>query len=104
MNAVISTEVDKIEELKSELSNYPSMQGLELASKVSTKEPYFYGDENSEIKIAALDLGIKENILRNLSKRGAYIKVFPYDSTFSQLEEWNPNGYFISNGPGDLNH
>jgi carbamoyl-phosphate synthase small subunit len=101
MNAVISTEVDKIEELKAELSSYPSMQGLELASKVTTKEPYFYGDENSDLKIAALDLGIKENILRNLSKRGAYIKVFPYDSTFTQLEDWNPHGYFISNGPGD---
>ena len=57
------------------------MKGLELASKVSTKEPYFFGDPDSKIKIAALDLGIKLNILRNLAKRGAYIKVFPYDSS-----------------------
>jgi carbamoyl-phosphate synthase small subunit len=77
------------------------MEGLELASKVSTNEPYFIGDENAPIKISALDIGIKKNILRNLSKRGAYIKVFPYNSTFADLEGFNPDGYFISNGPGD---
>ena len=101
MNAIISTETDNIDELKSKLSKVPSMQGLELASKVSTKEPYFIGDENSKLKIAALDIGIKKNILRNFVKRGAYVKVFPYNSTFEDLHAWNPDGYFISNGPGD---
>ncbi|MGB0880890.1 MAG: carbamoyl phosphate synthase small subunit, partial [Polaribacter sp.] len=65
------------------------------------KEPYFVGDENSDIKISALDIGIKKNILRNLAKRGAYIKVFPYNSSFEELEAFHPDGYFISNGPGD---
>jgi carbamoyl-phosphate synthase small subunit len=101
MNAVISTDVDNIAKLKDQLADFPSMEGLELSSKVSTKEPYFYGDENATYKIAALDIGIKKNILRNLSKRGAYIKVFPYDSTFEELKAWNPDAYFISNGPGD---
>ena len=101
MNAVISTDLSSIEELKIELSKFPSMKGLELASKVSTKEPYFYGDPDSKIKIAALDLGIKLNILRNLAKRGAYIKVFPFDSTINDLSIFKPDGYFISNGPGD---
>jgi carbamoyl-phosphate synthase small subunit len=101
MNAVISTDLSSIEELKLELSKFPSMKGLELASKVSTKEPYFYGDPDSKIKIAALDLGIKLNILRNLAKRGAYIKVFPFDSTINDLSSFKPDGYFISNGPGD---
>ncbi|APX99512.1 glutamine-hydrolyzing carbamoyl-phosphate synthase small subunit [Lacinutrix venerupis] len=101
MNAVISTETDNIEKLKKELANIPNMNGLELASKVSTKEPYFVGDENAPIKIAALDIGIKKNILRNLAKRGSYIKVFPYNSTFEDLSSWNPDGYFLSNGPGD---
>lgn len=101
MNAIISTEVDDIDALKAKLADVPSMEGLELASKVSTKEPYFVGDENSDIKIAALDIGIKKNILRNLAKRGAYIKVYPYNSSFEDLESWNPDGYFISNGPGD---
>jgi carbamoyl-phosphate synthase small subunit len=101
MNALISTKVDDIDALKKELKQVPSMEGLELSSKVSTKEPYFYGDKNSEIKISALDIGIKKNILRNLAKRGAYIKVFPYNSSYDEMKEWNPDGYFISNGPGD---
>lgn len=101
MNAVISTRIDDIAALKEELKQVPSMKGLELASKVSTKEPYFYGDENAEYKISALDIGIKKNILRNLAKRGAYVKVFPFDASKEAMEEWNPDGYFISNGPGD---
>ncbi|WP_445747946.1 glutamine-hydrolyzing carbamoyl-phosphate synthase small subunit [Polaribacter sp.] len=101
MNAIISTNVDDIQGLKNQLANVPSMQGLELASKVSTKEPYYFGDENADIKISALDIGIKKNILRNLAKRGAYIKVFPYNATFQDLASFNPDGYFISNGPGD---
>lgn len=101
MNAVISTDIDHIEDLKKELANFPSMEGLELSSKVSTKESYYYGDENAIRKIAALDIGIKKNILRNLAKRGAYIKVFPYDTTFDEMKAWSPDAYFISNGPGD---
>lgn len=101
MNAVISTDGKSIEELKATLAQVPDMKGLELASKVSTKEPYFYGNENAKYKISALDLGIKENILRNFAKRDCYIKVFPYDATYNDLAEFNPNGYFLSNGPGD---
>jgi len=101
MNALISTRVDEIDALKEELKQVPSMEGLELSSKVSTKEPYFYGDENADIKISALDIGIKKNILRNLAKRGAYIKVFPYNTSYSEMKEFDPDGYFISNGPGD---
>ena len=77
------------------------MEGLELASKVSTKEPYFVGNENATYKISALDLGIKKNILRNFAKRDCYIKVFPYDTTYEELNAFNPDGYFLSNGPGD---
>lgn len=101
MNAVISTEVDNIDGLKKQLAAIPSMEGLELASQVSTKEPYYFGDENATLRIAALDIGIKKNILRNLAKRGAYIKVFPYNSKFEDMEAFNPDGYFLSNGPGD---
>jgi len=100
MNAVISTNTN-IEELKTTLAEVPGMKGLELASKVSTKEAYFFGDENSPYKISALDIGIKKNILRNLSKRSCYIKVFPYNTTFEEMQAFNPDGYFLSNGPGD---
>ena len=48
-----------------------------------------------------MDLGIKKNILRNLAKRDCFVKVFPFDSTFDELKTFNPDGYFLSNGPGD---
>jgi carbamoyl-phosphate synthase small subunit len=101
MNAIISTEIENIDLLKKQLAEVPSMEGLELASKVSTKEPYFVGDERSELKISVLDIGIKKNIINNLVKRGAYVKVFPFNSSFEELEAFQPDGYFISNGPGD---
>ena len=101
MNAVICTDGTPIEELKERLAQVPDMNGLELASKVSTKEPYFFGEEKAKYKISALDLGIKTNILRNLAKRDCYIKVFPYNASFEDLKAFNPDGYFLSNGPGD---
>ena len=101
MNAVITTDIDNVEGLIGKLNLVPSMKGLELVSKVSTKTSYFFGDENSSIKVAALDLGIKKNILRNLAKRGVYIKVFPFDTTYEEMKKWKPDGYFLSNGPGD---
>ena len=101
MNSVICTDGTPIEALKEKLSQVPNMKGLELASKVSTKSPYFFGNENATYKIAALDLGIKTNILRCLAARDCYVKVFPYNATFEELKAFNPNGYFLSNGPGD---
>ncbi|MEO0571273.1 MAG: glutamine-hydrolyzing carbamoyl-phosphate synthase small subunit [Bacteroidota bacterium] len=101
MNAVISTRVDELDALKKELKEVPSMKGLELASKVSTKEPYYFGEDDAKFKISALDIGIKKNILRNLAKRGAYIKVFPYNASQEEMSQFGPDGYFISNGPGD---
>jgi carbamoyl-phosphate synthase small subunit len=100
-NAVICTEGTSIEDLKAQLANIPDMKGLELASKVSTKEAYFFGNENAAYKIAALDLGIKKNILRNLAKRDCYIKVFPFDASIEEVKSFDADGYFLSNGPGD---
>jgi carbamoyl-phosphate synthase small subunit len=101
MNAVISTDGKSIDELKEMLEKVPNMEGLELASKVSTKAPYFVGEETATYRIAALDLGIKKNILRNLAKRDCYIKVFPFDTTYEEMKAFNPDGFFLSNGPGD---
>ena len=101
MNAVICTDGSSISDLKIALAEVPNMKGLELASKVSTTEAYFYGDENATYKIAALDLGIKTNILRNLATRDCFIKVFPFNSSYRDLSEFIPDGYFLSNGPGD---
>jgi carbamoyl-phosphate synthase small subunit len=101
MNAIISTDGTSVEELKQKLNQAPDMKGLDLASVVSTKEPYFFGNENATYKIAALDLGIKTNILRNLANRDCYIKVYPYNTSYQDMKDFNPDGYFLSNGPGD---
>jgi carbamoyl-phosphate synthase small subunit len=101
MNAIISNSSIDLNELQNILNNVPSMQGLELSSKVSTKKPYFFGDEQSKIKIAVLDLGIKTNILRCLSERGCFLKIFPMESSYEELNSWEPDGFFLSNGPGD---
>ena len=101
MNAVISTEVGAEERLLKELLDTPSMVGLDLASKVSTKEAYTVGNPDAAYKVATLDLGIKQNILNHMIERDIFVKVFPYNTSFDELESWNPDGYFISNGPGD---
>ncbi len=100
MNAIISTETN-MAILKEKLLSIPDMNGLELASKVSTKKTYFFGNKNAPYKIAVLDIGIKKNILRNLAKRGCYIKIFPYNATFKGMNAFKPDGFFLSNGPGD---
>lgn len=101
MNAIISSEILDIEQLKAKLAAVPSMDGLELSSQVSTKEAYEYGDPNAEYKVAVLDLGVKKNILRSFDNRGVFAKVFPAKTSFAEMETFKPDGYFISNGPGD---
>ncbi len=100
MNAIISSEHSP-EQLKEELKKIPSMDGLELSSIVSAKKSYFVGNPQATMKVAALDLGIKTNILRSLAERGCYIQVFPAKTSIKEMEAWSPDGYFLSNGPGD---
>lgn len=101
MNCIISSETLDVEKLKADLKKVPSMDGLELASTVSTTEAYYLGDEKSKVRVAVLDYGIKKNILNCLVERGAYVKVHPAKTSFAALQEFKPDGYFISNGPGD---
>lgn len=101
MNCIISSENKTEEELKKILSKVPDMSGLELASQVTTKEIYDLGDSKSNLRIAVLDFGTKKNILRNFVKRGCYCRVFPAKSTFNEVQEFLPDAYFFSNGPGD---
>lgn len=101
MNCLISSEELDPEVLKQKLADFPSMDGLELASIVSTDKPFFYGDPDAKFKVAALDLGIKVSILKNLTSRDCYVQVFPAKTTFEEMNTWNPDGYFLSNGPGD---
>ena len=101
MNCIISSEILDEAKLKEELAKVPSMEGLELASTVSTKDAFTMGDENAPIRIAVMDYGTKLNILQCMVDRGAYLKVFPAKTKAEELKAFNPDGYFISNGPGD---
>lgn len=101
MNCIISSEITDIESLQSELDKVPDMDGLELASVVSTSSIYEVGDSNSKIKVAVVDYGVKQNILTSLANRGVHIKVFPAKTSTAELKSFNADGYFISNGPGD---
>jgi carbamoyl-phosphate synthase small subunit len=101
MNAVISSDVTDVEELKKIVNDCPDMSGLELASKVSCKEFHTMGDENATVKIALLDFGNKLNIARSLVERGCYLGIFPAKTSAAEILAWNPSGLMISNGPGD---
>jgi carbamoyl-phosphate synthase small subunit len=101
MNAVISSGGHSLADLQAHLDALPDMKGLSLSGYVSTPEPYFYGSPEAPIHIAAVDYGIKTNILRNLASRGCFIQVFPYDTPWETLQALNVDGYFLSNGPGD---
>ena len=101
MNAIISSEITDIEQFKKQLKTVPPMEGLELASEVSTKEPYCQGKPEASFRVAVLEFGVKRNILQSLTERGCYLKVFPAKTSFEEIQAWNPHGYFLSNGPGD---
>lgn len=101
MNCVISSEFSEVAELQKALADVPPMEGLELSSEISTKEPYTVGEENAALRIAVLDFGVKRNILTSLAARGAYLKVFPAKTKIADLQAFNPDGFFVSNGPGD---
>ena len=101
MNAVISSETTDLEELRKILQEVPPMEGLELASEVSTKEPYYIGNSGARFKVAVLDFGVKRSILNCLVERGCYLQVFPAKTPFKDMKASNPDGWFLSNGPGD---
>ena len=101
MNAVISSEHTDIQKLREILDATPSMEGLELASKVTTDKVYYYGNPDASYRIAALDFGIKTNILRCFDDRDCYIAVHPAKTTYEELLKFKPDGFFLSNGPGD---
>jgi carbamoyl-phosphate synthase small subunit len=80
----------------------PSMLGADLAGQVSTGATYIVEPEGPQrFTVAALDLGIKTNTPRNFARRGIGTHVLPSSVTFAEVAELNPDGVFLSNGPGD---
>jgi len=101
MNCVISSETEDIQNLMTVLNACPDMSGLELSSKVCTPVAYHWNELETGFKVAAYDYGIKFNILRNLEARGCRIRIFPAQAPVSELLAYEPDGFFLSNGPGD---
>lgn len=102
MNAVISSVETDEKKLVEQAKNWVSMEGLELASKVSRDEAQTVHSEG-KLRVAAIDYGIKQNIINSFVRRGCTLRVFPAKTGFDEIMEWGPDGIFLSNGPGDPN-
>jgi len=108
MNGIISSvDLDENSLLK-KVKAAPSMTGMDLAKVVTTPNSYDWrmekGDRRNEVarfKISAIDFGIKHNILRLLESHGCEVTVFPATATATEILKINPDGIFLSNGPGD---
>lgn len=103
MNAVISSEETNPDILVEKARNWVPMEGLELATRVTRQEAQTLSPEKHQFRIAAFDYGIKQNIINNFLKRGCALRVFPARTPIEDVMDWNPDGFFFSNGPGDPN-
>ena len=101
MRGVIGAGEDATAEARAALEACPSMEGLDLASSVSTKAPYSWGSADAPCHIVAYDFGIKHNILRLFEQSGCRITVVPSETPADEALALDPDGVFLSNGPGD---
>jgi len=90
-----------LEELREEARRIEDPNLRNLASEVSTEEVIQYNPSGSRGRVVVLDLGVKLNILRNFIARNLEVVVVPHHFTYEKIMAFNPNGVFISNGPGD---
>ena len=100
MNGIISSNDLNIQSLEKKLKKSPDMNGLDLAKDVTTQEKYKWPGKG-EYKVAVIDFGIKKNILRLLSDAGCEVTVFPASIKAEDILSLEPDGVFLSNGPGD---
>ena len=101
MRGVVAAGTEPTREALIALDACPSMEGLDLASLVSTRERYSWGDPNAPFHIVAYDFGIKRNILRMFAEHECRVTVVPAETTAEETLALAPNGVFLSNGPGD---
>ncbi len=101
MRGVLAAGQSPSEEVKAALAACPSMEGLDLASGVSTSSEYTWGPESARSHIIAYDYGIKRNILRLFEENDCRVTVVPATTPAEKVLERKPDGVFLSNGPGD---
>jgi carbamoyl-phosphate synthase small subunit len=101
MPVAVGVDIDE-SELREIAASAPSMEGRDLATGVSTTKPYRLGAEgDGSGLVVAIDLGMKRDILLNLTRRGFDVAVVPASTTAMEVLEMDPAGVFVSNGPGD---
>jgi carbamoyl-phosphate synthase small subunit len=101
MRGVIGAGTEPNDASKAALEACPSMEGLDLASRVSTREAYTWGDPRAKHHIVAYDYGIKRNILRLFGENDCRVTVVPAATPVDVALAEDPDGIFLSNGPGD---
>ena len=100
MNGIISSKDLDIHSLEKKLKKFPDMNGLDLAKDVTTQKKYKWPGKG-QYRVAVIDFGIKKNILRLLSDAGCELTVFPASIKAEDILSFEPDGVFLSNGPGD---
>jgi len=100
---IISRNINDIESLLKKVNEVPSTKALNLAKEGSCEKHYKYCDGEGSVnkKIAVIDYGTKENILRIVKNAGMEVHVFPWNSTFKEINSIEPAAVLLSNGPGD---
>jgi carbamoyl-phosphate synthase small subunit len=101
MKGVIAAGEAPTREALAALDACPPMLGLDLASVVSTREPYTWGSADAPHHVVAIDYGVKRNILRLFEAHGVRVTVVPSDTSAAAILAMEPDGVFLSNGPGD---
>jgi carbamoyl-phosphate synthase small subunit len=101
MRGVIAPGEAPFAQARAALEACPSMEGLDLASRVTTRERYVWGDADATHHIVAYDFGIKRNILRLFAERGCRVTVLPAETPAGAALALEPDGVFLANGPGD---
>ncbi|NTU67752.1 MAG: glutamine-hydrolyzing carbamoyl-phosphate synthase small subunit [Chlorobiaceae bacterium] len=101
MRGVISTSCADEEELKHQAAGIPAMTGLDLVSRVTTGATYICDTSDAKYHVVAFDYGIKTNIVRQLQVEGCKVTVVSANTPASEVVRMNPDGVFLSNGPGD---
>jgi len=102
MRGIISVEADSEAAVVEKGKNAPSMVGRDLVKDVTVGKPYSWiNNEKGTYKVVAYDFGIKANIIRCLSNAGCNISVVPATTSADEVLKMNPDGIFLSNGPGD---
>jgi carbamoyl-phosphate synthase small subunit len=101
MRGVIAAGTTPTREALAALDACPPMEGLDLASVVTTPERYSWGEPGAPYHIVAYDFGIKRNILRLFAEHDCRVTVVPADTSAEEVLALEPNGVFLSNGPGD---